>query len=85
MGLFGKILDFIFGEGEEIEEDKPNQYEKKELLSGCEKYFYKILVKHFGNDYVVMPQVNLASIIKKRLPYSISKWTIPKYWFWHFW
>ena len=41
------------------------QYEKKELLTEYEKYFYNIINNNFGNDYVIMPQVNLASVVNK--------------------
>lgn len=41
------------------------QYEKKELLTEYEKYFYNIISSNFGNDYVIMPQVNLASVVNK--------------------
>lgn len=42
-----------------------NQYQKKELLTEYEKYFYNIINNNFSNDYIVMPQVNLASVINK--------------------
>ena len=41
------------------------QYEQKQLMSQCEKYFYDILTQNFSQDYIIMPQVNLASIINK--------------------
>lgn len=41
-----------------------NQYRKKELMTKEEKYFYNLL-KIFKNEYEIMPQVNLATVIQK--------------------
>lgn len=41
------------------------KYQSKQLMSEYEKYFYEILSKNFAQDYIIMPQVNLASIIEK--------------------
>lgn len=41
------------------------QYESKSLLTNYEKYFYDIINGEFSNTYYIMPQVNLASIVKK--------------------
>ena len=71
MGFFSSIIDFLFGvdeDDDEFEEEaKPEKkYEKKQLMSDSEKYFYDIMNKHLDkNLYIVMPQVNLASIISK--------------------
>ena len=78
MGIFGSILDFLFGSCEEdndddiqkdieISKDKNNnsKYEKKKIMSDYEKYFYDILTENFSRKYFIMPQVNLASIISK--------------------
>ena len=46
---------------------QPSQtkYQSKQLMSEYEKYFYEILSKNFAQDYIITPQVNLASIIEK--------------------
>lgn len=41
------------------------KYQSKQLMSEYEKYFYEILSKNFAQHYIIMPQVNLASIIEK--------------------
>ena len=41
------------------------KYQSKQLMSKYEKNFYEILSKNFAQDYIIMPQVNLASIIEK--------------------
>lgn len=41
------------------------KYQSRQLMSEYEKYFYEILSKNFAQDYIIMPQVNLASIIEK--------------------
>ena len=41
------------------------KYQSKQLMTQCEKYFYDILVENFSKDYLIMPQVNLATIINK--------------------
>lgn len=41
------------------------KYQSKQLMSEYEKYFYEILSKNFAQEYIIMPQVNLASIIEK--------------------
>lgn len=41
-----------------------NQYKRKELLTDEEKYFYS-LFKNFKDNYEIMPQVNLATVVKK--------------------
>ena len=45
--------------------EKPKLYFKKEFLTKIEQYFFGILNKGFGEDYFVIPQVNLATIINK--------------------
>lgn len=44
---------------------KENQYNKKSIMSDCEKYFYDVLTQNFSQKYLVLPQVNLATIINK--------------------
>ena len=41
------------------------KYQSKQLMSKYEKNFYEILSKNFAQEYIIMPQVNLASIIEK--------------------
>ena len=43
----------------------PQQYHSKELITKYEKYFFDIIYQEFSNNYFVMPQVNLATIIDK--------------------
>ena len=40
-------------------------YETKQLMTEYEKYFYKILSENFSDKYLIMPQVNLASVVNK--------------------
>ena len=40
-------------------------YDKKPFMSACEKKFYEML-KCFEKDYIVVPQVNLGSVIDKK-------------------
>lgn len=42
-----------------------NNYETKQLMSEYEKYFFNILTENFSDTYLIMPQVNLATIINK--------------------
>lgn len=46
-----------------------NIYNKKNLMTSIEKYFYNVLTKNFAEKYIVVPQVNLASIINKEKKY----------------
>lgn len=39
-------------------------YELKSIMTNYEKYFYDIL-KELNDDYIVVPQLNLASVVKK--------------------
>lgn len=75
MKTFIKILYYIFFWWLElikliINKDKKRQqsvtYSTKPLLSDYELKIYKIINNHFANDYAIIPQVNLASIIKKQ-------------------
>ncbi len=51
-----------------IKKAKPKvQYIKKDkLVSDCEMAYYKIMLKYFGDNYIILPQVNLASVIDKK-------------------
>ena len=42
-----------------------DKYQKKELMTNCEKYFYNV-IKKLNNKYIIIPQVNLATIINKK-------------------
>ncbi len=42
-----------------------NNYKTKQLMSEYEKYFFNILTENFSDTYLIMPQVNLATIINK--------------------
>ena len=46
-----------------------NQYHEKNLLTKNEMYFFEIIKKNFSDKYIIMPQVNLASIIEKNKNY----------------
>ena len=43
---------------------------KKSIMSNCESTFFKVIYKHFEKDYLVIPQVPLASIIEKKKEFS---------------
>ena len=47
-----------------INNDNITIYEQKPLMSNYEFKFYKIL-EELKEEYEIMPQINLASIIKK--------------------
>lgn len=42
-----------------------NKYSSKELMTEAEKCFYGALTEIVGPDFIVQPQINLATIIKK--------------------
>lgn len=64
--FFYKLLVFLglIKETEEKEKIEP-LYEKNQLMSECEYKFYKKM-EELKIDYEIMPQVNLASIIKRK-------------------
>lgn len=75
MGLLGSIIDFLFGfedeeddEIKEVNKDKAKDkvYKTKQLMSDCEKYFYDVIRENLNNKYILIPQVNLASIVNKQ-------------------
>ena len=45
-------------------------YSKKELLTKNEQYFFRIINNYFSDKYLVVPQVNLASILNKSKHYE---------------
>jgi Protein of unknown function (DUF2726). len=45
-------------------------YSKKRLLTPYELYFYKVFDKAFGQYFKIIPQINLAAIIKKEGNYK---------------
>lgn len=68
--MIKKIIEFIislFGLDNDNEETNKvvTEYEVKPLMTSYEKKMYDI-IKKIGDEYVVIPQVNLASIIKKK-------------------
>lgn len=72
MGFLDGLLsffDYLFNREEELTEEekeqKINEYNKKSIMTENEKYFYNIFNKHFSKDYLILPQVNLATIINK--------------------
>ena len=38
---------------------------KKSIMTECEKHFFKVIKDVVGADYIVQPQINLASVIEK--------------------
>lgn len=56
MGFLG-LIDFNNNKEETI-------YQLKPIMTNYEKYFYDIL-KELNDEYVVIPQLNLASVVKK--------------------
>ncbi|MGN1324205.1 MAG: DUF2726 domain-containing protein [Bacilli bacterium] len=50
---------------EEIKENEETMYFKKQIMSEYENKFYNIL-KELKNDYEIIPQLNLASVIEKK-------------------
>lgn len=52
--------------------NQPNnsQYQAKTLVTQYEKYFLDIIEKNFSEDYRVMPQVPLSSIVNKHKEFS---------------
>ena len=73
--MIQKILDFIkklFGIAPQKTTSTPTQketveksYEKKALLTATEIKFKNALEKALPNEYILYPQINLASIIKR--------------------
>lgn len=65
---FNKNIDYIIKEYDITPEENNNDnitiYEQKPLMSNYEFKFYKIL-EELKEEYEIMPQINLASIIKK--------------------
>lgn len=46
------------------------KYNSKFLMTKNEQYFYNIINKAFSDKYLIMPQVNLASILNKKKQYQ---------------
>ena len=63
--LIYKILVFLglIKEEEKKEEINPT-YAKRDLMTKCEKDFYNKMIE-LKNDYEIIPQVNLATIINR--------------------
>lgn len=47
-----------------------NQYSSKNLVTDYEKYFLNIIDNYFGENYRIIPQVPLSSIVDKSKTYS---------------
>lgn len=47
-----------------------SQYQAKSLVTQYEKYFLDIIEENFGEDYRVMPQVPLSSIVNKNKEFN---------------
>lgn len=64
--LIIKILEFLglLSSDNALSEKEDTIYELKPIMSDYERKFYNIL-KDLDNDYVVVPQLNLASVVKK--------------------
>lgn len=43
-----------------------DKYEKKELMTQYEQYFYNVIRKRLNHKYIIIPQVNLATIVNKK-------------------
>lgn len=43
----------------------PRYYLKNSLMTHVENEYYKIFDSFFGDDYIILPQINLASVIEK--------------------
>lgn len=43
----------------------PNYVTKDSLMTRTEYEYYKIIDSYFGDEYIVLPQINLASVIDK--------------------
>jgi hypothetical protein len=73
--LFEKFLKFIFDwissfinkkeKNNNYPVRKTNFYTKKNYMTETEKRFYDVFISIVGDSYVVHPQINLASVIKK--------------------
>ena len=50
----------------DVMEEECQIYVKKEkIISECEKRFYDVFKKHFGEEFIIQKDVNLASIVNK--------------------
>lgn len=73
--LIQKIVDFIlglFGINTKHEENKDkninnkvNNYIKRNFMTSTEMIFYN-KIKELNNEYIVIPQINLGTIIEKK-------------------
>jgi len=61
-----KILEFLglIDNNSVINDKEETIYALKPIMSDYERKFYNVL-KELENDYIVVPQLNLASVIKK--------------------
>lgn len=59
------ILNLKIRKTDSISYKQSDIYTKKRLMTNCEQSFYNILI-NLGEEYVVIPQVCLASVINKK-------------------
>lgn len=61
------LIIYIFrkNKNSKIKQNSKPTYQSKQLITEYEKYFYNILIENFSKNYLIMPQVNLSTIINK--------------------
>lgn len=57
-----------FYKDDNYKKEQPKKYESKSLLTKNEMYFYNVISENF-KEYLIQPQVNLATIIEKHKDY----------------
>lgn len=66
---FGEEKPHIsFYKDDNYKKEQPKKYESKSLLTKNEMYFYNVISENF-KDYLIQPQINLATIIEKHKDY----------------
>ena len=60
--------DKHYNNGNYFKKEQPRKYESKRLLTKNEMYFYNVISENF-KEYLIQPQVNLATIIEKHKDY----------------
>lgn len=63
--LLIKLFKLLFGSKEKKTYKRTKYYSKKFIMTKTEEKFYNMFIDIVGNDYLVWPQINLATIIKK--------------------
>jgi very-short-patch-repair endonuclease len=59
-------IDYIIHIGKRIKRDNVYTYEKKKIMTDNELYFYNTIQIILEDKYILWPQINLASVIKKK-------------------